>query len=153
MTSRAIMSRFASGAAVVALAAFSPRTVEAQISVSGSPAQMTVSAAIAGSAPIAVSNALTTYTISKPGSGSWTITAQLNSPMPAGVTLTVDLAVSGAAVSAGVVTLTTAPANVVTGIRAKINGRSITYVLSATSAAGVVPVQTRIVTLTAVAAP
>lgn len=140
-------------AAVVALAAFWSSASQAQITVSGDPALMKISAAVAGGAPTSVSNALTTYTVAKPASGSWTVTAQLSAAMPAGVTLTINLAVSGVAVSAGVVTLTTAPVNVVTNIRGKISAKSITYSLSATTAAGVVSSQTRRVTLTAVAAP
>ena len=140
-------------AAVVALAAFWSSAAQAQITVSGDPALMKISAAVAGGTPASVSNALTTYTVTKPGSGSWTITAQLNTVMPAGVTLTTSFAASSGAASAGTVTLTTAAVKVVTGITKKQSNETITYTLSATPAAGVVSLQTRRVTLTAVAAP
>ncbi|MFI5246239.1 MAG: hypothetical protein ACHQQR_13480 [Gemmatimonadales bacterium] len=120
---------------------------------SGSPAQMTVSAAVAGSAPAAVSNTNTTYSLStSPPSGHYAITASINTPMPAGVTLTANLAASKGA-SAGAVALGTTAQNVVTGITKKMNGQSITYTLTATVAAGVVPVQTRQVTFTLVSTP
>lgn len=136
----------------VAGLAIGAREAGAQISVSGSPATMKVTAAVAGAAPAAVSNAATTYTLSSNPAGHFTITASLNSPMPAGVTLTIDLAASRGT-SAGVVTLSTVAQSVVTGITKKMNGQLITYNLSATAAAGVVPLQTRTVTLTQVNTP
>jgi hypothetical protein len=72
--------------------------------------------------------------------------------MPAGVTLTITLAASRG-VSAGAVTLSTVAQNVVTGVTARMFGQVITYTLSATAAAGVVPLQTRIVTLTQINTP
>ena len=134
--------------------AFWTRDARAQMTVSGSPAQMTVKAAVAGLAPTAVSNTLTTYTVSKPGSpNSYTITAAINSAMPAGVTLNVTLQSAGNGSSAGAVSLTTTARNVITGITAKANGATITYSLAATAAAGVVPVQTRTVTFTVITVP
>lgn len=129
------------------------RDARAQVTVSGSPAQMTISTAVAGGVPNSVSNSTTTYTVTKPASGSWTITAQLNTTMPVGVTLTMSISAVKGAASAGPVTLTTAPVKVVTGITKRQASQGITYTLSATLAAGVVPVQTRRVTLTAIAAP
>jgi hypothetical protein len=43
--------------------------------------------------------------------------------------------------------------NVVTGVTQRMFGQVITYNLSATAAAGVVPLQTRIVTLTQINTP
>ena len=125
----------------------------AQLSVSGSPAQMTVSAATAGSAPAAVTNTSTTYSLSSsPPSGHYAITASINTSMPAGVTLTVALAASRG-VSAGPVTLGTTAQSVVTGITKRMFGQSITYTLAATPAAGVVPLQSRTVTFTRISTP
>jgi hypothetical protein len=130
------------------------RDARAQITVSGSPAQLTVKAAVAGLAPTAVSNSLTTYTVSAPVSPhSYTITAQINTTMPAGVTLDITLQSAGSGSSAGAVALTTTAKDVITGIRTKVTGATITYQLSATSAAGVVAVQTRRVTFTAITVP
>lgn len=140
-------------AAAVAGLMAAGRDARAQLSVSGSPAQMTVSAAVAGSAPAAVSNTNTSYSISKnPTSGHYAITASINTPMPAGVTLTAALAASQGA-SAGAVALGTTAQNVVTGISKKMSNQSITYTLTATVAAGVVPVTTRKVTFTLVSTP
>jgi hypothetical protein len=134
--------------------AFWTRDARAQITVSGSPAQMTIKAAVAGLAPTAVTNSLTTYTVTKAGGGnSYTITAQLSAAMPAGVTLDITLQSGGNGSSAGAVALSTTAHNVITGITKKINGATITYDLTATAAAGVVAVQTRRVTFTAITVP
>lgn len=124
----------------------------AQLTVSGSPATMKVSTATAGSSPLAVTNASTTYSVKKPSSGHYTVTAGINTPMPAGVTLKVSLATSSGS-SAGAVALGTTAQNVVTGIAAKVTSQVITYTLSATAAAGVVAVQTRSVTFTLISTP
>lgn len=123
------------------------------LSASGSPAKMTVQAATAGFAPTPVTDASTTYTVFTNGSGHHKITAQINSAMPAGVTLDVTLAAPAGASSAGAVTLGTTPHDVVTGIPNTFTTRAITYQLTATAAAGVVSTQSRIVTLTLVATP
>ena len=125
----------------------------AQLTVSGSPARMRVLTATAGFSLVAVTNASTTYRIFSSGNGRHAITAHLNSPMPAGVTLKVDLAVSGGAESSGAVTLSTMARNVVTGITKRTNDLSITYTLSATTAAGVVAFETRSVTFTLISTP
>jgi hypothetical protein len=136
----------------VAGLAFGARDARAQISVSGNPTAMKVTAAVAGSAPTAVSNALTTYSLSTNPVRHFTVTASINSPMPAGVTLNITLAASNG-VSVGAVTLSTVAQNVVTGVSKRMFGQVITYTLSATAAAGVVPLQTRIVTLTQINTP
>jgi hypothetical protein len=129
------------------------RDARAQLSVSGNPATMKVTAAVAGSAPTAISNALTTYSItSNPPSGHYAITAHINAAMPAGVTLTATLAASKGT-SAGAITLSTVAQNMVTTITKKMSSQAITYKLSATAAAGVVPLQTRTVTLTLISTP
>jgi hypothetical protein len=131
------------------------RDARAQITVSGSPAQLTVNkASAAGLAPLAVSNTTTTYSVTKPtGGNSYAITARINAPMPAGVTLTITLAPGKTGSSSGAVALSTSAQYVETGITRKVTGATITYELSATAAAGVVPVQTRVVTLTAITVP
>jgi len=144
--------RFRRAVAVAGLLAVGGEA-RAQISVSGTPAQMTVSTAIAGSAPVAVTNSTTTYSVtSNPSTGHFAITASVNTPMPAGVTLRVALAASKGA-SLGAVDLVTTAQNVVTGITGRMFGQRITYTLSATAAAGVVAVQTRRVTFTLINTP
>jgi hypothetical protein len=140
--------------AVFAVIALWSRDARAQLSVSGSPAELQVTAATAGSAPVAVSNSNTTYTITAPGTGKHAITASLNTAMPAGVTLGITLEnAGGTSASAGEVTLSTIAQDVVTGITKAASSRTITYTLSATAAAGVVPLATRRVTLTLIATP
>ena len=82
------------------------------------------------------------------------VTAQLNTPMPTGTTLTLTLTPSAGATSLGPVSLGTVAQSVVTNIQ-KENGTTlgVTYVFSATAAAGVVPSQSRTVTLTLVSVP
>lgn len=144
--------RFWRAVAVAGLLA-AAREARAQFFVSGSPAQMTVSAAIPGSAPAARTNASTTYSVtSRPTVGHFAITARINTAMPAGVTLKAALAASRGS-SLGAVTLGTVAQNVVTGITGRMFGQRITYTLSATPAAGVVAVQTRQVTFTLISTP
>ena len=119
-----------------------------EILVSGNPGALTVSTATAGSAPDAVSNSATTYAITTNETGK-KITAALNTAMPSGVTLTVNLAAPTGGTSTGATTLTATAADVVTGITG-LNESSlgITYQLSATSAAGVVASASKTVTFT-----
>jgi hypothetical protein len=122
-----------------------------QMSVSGNPAGLAVNAAVAGSAPTPATDASTTWAITTNQTGT-KVTAALDLDMPAGVTLTANLAAPAGATSAGAVALSSTPADVVTGIT-KLNeaGKTITYTLSATAEAGVVASDTRTVTYTIVA--
>jgi len=102
-----------------------------------------------------VSNATTTYTI-KAKNSACGVTAQLSVAMPTGVTLTVTFAACGGGTSYGPIALSTTAQAVVHGVSTSGNGTcggAITYQVSATAAAGVVPLQTRTVTLTEVALP
>lgn len=141
--------------AVMALS-ISARVLSGQsLSVSGSPADMAVNTAVAGSPPTAVSNATTTYTIGTHNAANG-VTAQLNTAMPAGVTLTMTMAACGGGTSYGAIVLSATPQNMVHGIKTSGNGTctaAITYQVSATVAAGVVAIQTRTVTLTEIALP
>ncbi len=136
----------------VRLAAAQPPTI---LTVSGSPAPMTISAVLAGNQPTSVTDATTTYFVRvKNSAGTGTISAQLNTPMPTGTTLALTLTPSSGATSLGPVILGTIAQSAVTNIL-KENGTTlgVTYVFSATAAAGVVPSQSRTVTLTLVAIP
>jgi hypothetical protein len=122
-----------------------------ELSVSGNPGAMTVSAATAGSAPDAVSDATTTYAITT-NESTRKITAAIDTAMPAGVTLTVSLVAPTGGTSTGAVTLGTVAGDAVTGISTlNESGKTITYNLSATSAAGVITSASKTVTLTIVA--
>jgi hypothetical protein len=119
-----------------------------ELSVSAATAALTVSTATAGSAPDAVSDATTTYAITTNEEGR-KITGAINTAMPAGVTLTANLAAPTEGTSIGAVALTATAADLVTGISTlNESGKVITYGLSATSAAGVVAEATKTVTLT-----
>ncbi len=122
-----------------------------EFSVSGSPSAMNVSAAIAGSEPNEVSDATTTYAITtNGGTDAKKITAGINTAMPSGVTLKINLAAPAGATSLNDVDISnaTAAVNVVTAIDSIAeSGKTITYKLSATIAAGVVS-DSKTVTLT-----
>jgi hypothetical protein len=119
------------------------------IATSGSPGSLTITTAIAGSDPTPVTNSSTTYTLTKVKSSSpQKITAQIGSNMPANVILSITLAVgAGLGTSVGPVNLDITARNVVTNITGNYTA-GITYLLSATPAAGVITTQTRVVTLT-----
>jgi len=119
-----------------------------EIDVSGNPGALTVSTASPGAGPDTVTDSSTTYDITTNQSGQ-KITAAIDSPMPSGVTLKVQLAAPAGATSAGLVTLTPSAADVVTGISTlNQSALGITYTLSATAAAGSMVSDTRTVTLT-----
>lgn len=120
------------------------------LTVTGSPGPFLVTTAIAGSQPVALTNNTTSYFVkAKNAAGPQRISAQLDAPMPAGTTLTLTMGVSSGATSLGPVSLDMSARDIVVNI-AKENGNTfpITYVFNATVAAGVLPTQTRTVTLT-----
>lgn len=119
-----------------------------ELSVSGNPGALNITSAVAGSGPSPVSDATTTYAVTTNESNR-KITGAIDLAMPSGVTLSVTLQAPTGASSAGVVSLSTSAADLVTGISAvNQSGRTITYQLSATTAAGTVSSSTRTVTLT-----
>lgn len=106
---------------------------------------LTISTAVAGQQPAAVSASGGTYTVSTPNRTTvTTITAQLSAPLPAGTTLSITLASpGGTAQSMGAVLLNTSPQAVVTTLPSKLNNKTaaITYSFTATTAAGVLALQ------------
>lgn len=119
-----------------------------ELSVSAATVSLIVNSATAGSAPNAVTDATTSYAITT-NETNRKITGSLNSNMPAGVTLSATLAAPTGATSGGKLSLSTTAADLVTGISTlNQSGKTITYELSATSAAGVVPSASKTVTLT-----
>ena len=123
-----------------------------ELSVSGSPGALVVSTATAGQAPDMVTEGTTTYSITT-NEADRKITGAIDSAMPTGLTLRIALqAPAGSGSSVGPVTLGTSASDLVTGISTlNETGRTITYWLSATSAAGVVPSASKTVTLTILA--
>jgi len=118
-----------------------------QVGVTGSPT-MDINAAVAGSAPTSVTSAGNTWAVTCNQTGA-KITASIGVAMPAGVTLSATLGAPAGAASAGIKSLTTAAADMVTGItKLNASGLTLTYQLDATAAAGVITSTTRVVTYT-----
>jgi hypothetical protein len=119
-----------------------------EISTSGNPGALIVSAATAGSQPTAVTDATTTYAITTNGSAK-RITGVLSTVMDTGLSLKVTVTAPSTGTSAGQVTLTASAQSLVTAIGAVAqSGIAISYEFSATAAAGVVSSATKTVTLT-----
>ena len=118
-----------------------------QISIAGAPS-LTITTAVAGSAPTSVTDASSTWAVTTNQSGA-TVSASIGSNMPAGLTLSVNLAAPTGATSAAYQTLTSTPIALVTAVTKQAqSGMSATYKLDATLAAGVVASATRVVTYT-----
>jgi hypothetical protein len=120
------------------------------LTLSGNPATFTVITAVAGSNPTnPPNNTSTSYTIINV-LGATTIVGSLNSAMPTGITLKVQLAAPGSGTSTGLVTMTTTNQNLVTGIGiiSLSAGNQITYSFSATVQAAPVASGSRTLTYT-----
>lgn len=122
-----------------------------EISIDGDAVTLTVNSATAGEAPTQATDsdsyAITTNVVSP---ATKKITAAIDSDMPAGLTLKINVtAPSTAGTSSGPTTLSATAEDVVTGISA-VNEADISmeYTLDATVAAGVVAPDTKTVTLT-----
>lgn len=146
----------AAGRLLLCFALFGPAAARAQkITVSGSPGLLQISTAVPGLPPTSVSNSTTTYTLSGRIKANNKITAQINSAMPSGVTLALRMAVPSGGTSLGDVALGIVARDILTNFPKGSKGTAfaITYTLSATVAAGVVPLTSRTVTLTIVNLP
>ncbi len=121
-----------------------------KINISG-PISLTIDDVIPGGADLQpVSNNLTSYNITHNGSAVGKITAAINSPLPAGITLQLTLA-STLGTSKGIQNISNATTaiDVVDGInQGKDATQMITYNFSATPEAGVFTSTTKTVTLT-----
>lgn len=122
-----------------------------EISVSGDPAALIVSAATAGSQPDAATDATTTYSITTNQSNR-KITGAINTAMPANTTLSITLAAPTGGSSAGPVNLTALAADLVTGISTLAeSAKQISYSFTALTTAGVIASANKTVTLTVTA--
>ncbi len=121
-----------------------------ELAASGDPGAMNVSAATAGSEPDAVTNTTTSYAITTNcATDGKKITAVLDTVMPTGTTLKIELAAPSGGTSSGEITLTASAQDVVTAIDGVASsGHQISYELDATVAAGVVSSANKTVTLT-----
>ena len=117
-----------------------------QIAFSGSPS-LTINTATAGSNPTSAT-AGATWAVTTNQTGA-KITASIASNMPAGLTLSVNLAAPAGGSSAGSQALSTTAVDLVTSITKLAQGAlGATYTLDATAAAGVVASASRTVTYT-----
>lgn len=119
------------------------------ITISGSPALMSITTATAGSAPTFVQDTSTTYGITTDVANA-KITGKINSNAPTGVTISVRLATPTGATTAGLVSMNTTNKNLITAIpiNTSTSGLQITYRLSATSKAVPASNVSRTLTLT-----
>jgi hypothetical protein len=118
-----------------------------QISVAGA-VSLDINSAIAGSAPTSVASSISSWAVTTNQTGA-KITGSLAVAMPAGLTLSANLAPAPGATSAGLKALTTTAVDLVTTItKLNASGLGLTYQLDATAAAGVVTSSSRVVTYT-----
>lgn len=118
-----------------------------QIAFTGAPS-LTITTAVAGSAPTSVTNAVASWAVTTNQSTA-KITASIPTAMPAGLTLSVNLAAPAGAASLAYQSLGTTAVDLVTGVtKVAQGGMAVTYKLDATPAAGVVTSATRVVTYT-----
>jgi len=118
-----------------------------QIAFVGAPS-LTITTAVAGSAPTSVTDASATWAVTTNQTGA-KISASIPTVMPTGLTLSSNLTAPGGATSAGYQALGTVAVDLVTVITKLAAGSlAVNYKLDATAAAGVVASSTRIVTYT-----
>jgi hypothetical protein len=141
---------------LIGLAALAmPSVVSAQsVAVSGDPAVLTVGTATAGREPDPARDAATTYTVTTTAANQ-KLVARLEAPLPAGVSLTIQLAAPSGATSRGQVALTTSDQEVVGPIPApgSYAGLAIVYTHVATVSAGPLQPTARVVILTVTTGP
>jgi len=150
------LQRRSVGTFAIAVLVLCARAAFAQtLTTSGTPGLMRVSSAVAGAEPVPITVPGGTYTVTTAQPNrTYAVTAQLNANMPTGATMEVTLAAPPGATSLGAVALDVTARNVVTGIGRNLTStQNITYTFTATAAAGVVPLSSRIVTLTIVRFP
>src|SRR5215831_2932709 len=142
------------GTARIAMAQTATQTVTFQvtainqIAIAGAAPTLIVNTAVAGSAPTSASSSGITWAVTTNQTGA-KINASIPSNMPAGLTLSADLAAPAGATGAGPQALSTTAVDLVTGItKLNASGLSLTYSLDATAAAGVVASGSRVVTFT-----
>ena len=123
-----------------------------QIAFVGAPS-LTITTAVAGSAPTSVTDATATWAVTTNQTGA-KITANIPAAMPAGLTLSSSLVAPTGGTSAGYLALGTVAVDLVTGITKLAQGSlGVSYKLDATAAAGVVASSTKVVTYTITGGP
>jgi hypothetical protein len=153
MAAAARLSRRAAVVVVCLVAAGATKLSAQGLQISGN-LTLHITTAVAGFDPTAKTNNVTTLRI-QGSSGTWHVAAKLNSNMPAGTILTVNLAApAGGSVSLGNKDLTNVNQTLVTNIGNIGNTFCVlTYTFNATPAAGVIASTTRTVTFSILSGP
>lgn len=121
-----------------------------QIAIQGTPS-LDITSAVAGQMPASVTASGSTWSVTTNQSGT-KVTAALESDMPAGLTLSVQLGAPAGATSTGLKALGTTPVDVVTDVsKITATGLPVSYQLEAIPKAGVVTAGARVVVFTIVA--
>jgi hypothetical protein len=119
-----------------------------QFSITSTAVTLTITTATAGSDPTPVSDNTSVWAVTTNQTNA-KISASIPTDMPAGVTLAVQLAAPAGATSTSKNLASGAAQDLVTGLtKVKGNALMVTYTLSATAAAGVIPADSRVVTYT-----
>jgi len=122
----------------------------ATLTISGNPGPLQINTAVPGSAPTSVSEATTTYDLSTTYS-TVRITARVSAAVPAGTSLQLTLQAPPGGTALGPLALTMSDQDLVTGVpTGNYTALTITYQLTATSAAGVISTTSPTVTLTVI---
>ena len=122
-----------------------------EINIDDASVTLTVNTAVAGSQPTQASQASTYDITTNCATNAKKLTAAINTAMPAGLTLSLNVTAPTGGSSAGTTTITDVAADVVTGIDAVAESDiTMTFYLDATTAAGVVSAASKTLTLTLV---
>lgn len=122
-----------------------------EINIDDASVTLTVNTAVAGSQPTQVSQATTYDITTNCGTNAKKLTAAINTAMPEGLTLSLNVAAPTGGSSAGSTTISNVAADVVTGIDAVAESDiAMTFYLDATTAAGVIGAASKTLTLTLV---
>jgi len=120
-----------------------------EINIDDASVTLTVSSATAGSAPTQATDSTTYDITTNCADNAKKITAAINTAMPSGLTLQINMTAPTGGASAGAVTLSTTAADAVTGIDAIAQSNiAAAFTLDATAAAGVVASASKTCTLT-----
>jgi hypothetical protein len=120
-----------------------------ELNIDGASVTLTVNTATAGAQPNQVTTSSTYDITTNCAADAKKLTAAINADMPSGVTLTLNLTAPTNGTSAGDVTISSTPADVVTAIDAVAEANiNMTFKLDATVDAGVLAPNNRTLTLT-----
>lgn len=134
-------------AAALAALAGAGSAQQSSLTVSGDPQALIIRVAFAGLSPEPARDEGTVYSVSVTEFSD--IVAQLDAPLPAGVTLLLQLEPPPGATGGGAVSLSTVPQTVVRSIPpGSYSVLGVIYELRATVGAGVVPISSRQITFT-----